>query len=110
MLGGFNLIFLGRIDTRDIYLFTVFDSFLILLAPGVIVDSSISVVVIVPAISTSGLFRSATARTYTSRPASAYININTNVGDLSGETSDLARDRLKHRESILPSCSAQCGV
>jgi hypothetical protein len=60
LLGGFNLIFLGRIDTRDIYLLAVFDGFLILLAPGVIIDSSIPAVIIVPAISTARLFRSAT--------------------------------------------------
>ena len=107
-----DLILLGRIDSRDVDLFTILDSFLVLLAPGIIIDvfaifASTATAVIV--VRTSRTLRSASTRAYTGRSA-VYINVNANISDLSGETSYLTRNCLENSYRIRTCCRAQFSV
>ena len=107
-----DLILLGRIDSGDVDLFTILDSFLVLLTPGVIIDvfsifASTATTVIV--VRTTRTLRSASTRAYTGRSA-VYININANISDLSGETSYLSRDRLENSYRIRTCCRTQFSV
>ena len=108
-----DLIFLRRIYGRDVDFLAILDSFLVLLAPRVIIDvfpifASTATAVIV--VRTAGLFRSsASTRAYTGRSA-VYINIDANISDLSGETSYLSRDRLENSYRIRSSCRTQFSV
>jgi len=107
-----DLILLGRIDSGNVDLFTILDSFLVLLTPGVIIDvfsifTSTATAVIV--VRTSRTLRSASTRAYTGRSA-VYINVDANISDLSGETGDLTRNRLENSYRIRTCCRTQFSV